>query len=202
MSVGSRCNLLNSESNLDHLLGKHAEVFKPELGTLKDFKAILHLKPDATPKFCRGRTVPFALKKPVEVALDSLVEQGIISPVKFSSWAAPIVPVMKQDGTVRLCGDYKVSINHALQVDSYPIPRVEHLFASMSGGKYFSKLDLSQAYLQIPLDDSSKELVTINTHKGLFRYNRLPIWYFISPCHISKMHGKFITRYQWCMCVF
>ena len=79
------------------------------------------------------------------MALDSLVEQGIISPVKFSSWAAPIVPVMKQDGTVRLCGDYKVSINHALQVDSYPIPRVEHLFASMSGGKYFSKLDLSQA---------------------------------------------------------
>ena len=172
VSVGSRCNLLNSESNLDHLLGKHAELFKPELGTLKDFKAILYLKPDATPKFCRGRTVPFALKKPVEVALDSLVEQGIISPVKFSSWAAPIVPVMKQDGTVQLCGDYKVSINHALQVDSYPIPRVEHLFASMSGGKYFSKLDLSQAYLQIPLDDSSKELVTINTHKGLFRYNR------------------------------
>ena len=144
------------------------------------------MKPDATPKFCRGRTVPFALKKPVEVALDSLVEQGIISPVKFSSWAAPIVPVMKQDGTVRLCGDYKVSINHALQVDSYPIPRVEHLFASMSGGKYFSKLDLSQAYLQIPLDDSSKELVTINTHKGLFRYNRLPFGISSAPAIFQR----------------
>ena len=146
----------------------------------------MHLKPDATPKFCRGKTVPFALKKPVEVALDSLVEQGIISPVKFSSWAAPIVPVMKQDGTVRLCGDYKVSINHALQVDSYPIPRVEHLFASMSGGKYFSKLDLSQAYLQIPLDDSSKELVTINTHKGLFRYNRLPFGISSAPAIFQR----------------
>ena len=120
------------------------------------------------------------------MALDSLVEQGIISPVKFSSWAAPIVPVMKQDGTVRLCGDYKVSINHALQVDSYPIPRVEHLFASMSGGKYFSKLDLSQAYLQIPLDDSSKELVTINTHKGLFRYNRLPFGISSAPAIFQR----------------
>ena len=87
---------------------------------------------------------------------------------------------MKQDATVRLCGDYEVSTNHALQVDSYPIPRVQHLFASMSGGKYFSKLDLSQAYLQT-LNNSSKELVTINTHKGLFRYNRLPFGISSAP---------------------
>ena len=60
-------------------------------------------------------------------------EQGIISPIQFSSWTAPIVTAVKQDGTVRICGDYKVTINPALQ-DSYPIPRVEDLYASMSGG--------------------------------------------------------------------
>ena len=97
-------------------------------------------------------------------------EQGIISPIQFSSWAAPIVPVVKQDGTVRIVGDYKVTINPALQVDSYPSPRlVEDLYASMSGGKCFTKLDLSQAYLQLHLDEDSKVYVTINTHKGLFR---------------------------------
>ena len=52
-------------------------------------------------------------------------EQGIISPIQFSSWSAPIVPVVKQDGTVRICGDYKVTINPALQVDSYPIPELK-----------------------------------------------------------------------------
>ena len=71
------------------------------------------------------------------MALDSLVEQGIISPVKFSSWAAPVVPVMKQDATVRLCGDYKVSTNHALQVDSYPIPRVATFICIYVGWKIF-----------------------------------------------------------------
>ena len=44
----------------------------------------------------------------------------------------------------------------------------------MTGGKQFTKLDLSHAYSQLPLEEKSKEYVTINTHKGLFRYNRLP----------------------------
>ena len=60
------------------------------------------------------------------------------------------------------------------RLDRYPIPRIQDLFSQLSGGKLYSKLDLSQAYLQIPLDDESKNLAVINTHKGLFRYTRMP----------------------------
>ena len=67
----------------------------------------------------------------------------------------------------------KVTINQVSRLDSYPLPRIEELFATLSGGKYFRKLDLSQACLQLLLEESSKEFVTINTHKELFRYNRL-----------------------------
>ena len=55
------------------------------------------------------------------------------------------------------------------------------LLANLSGGKYFSKLDMSQAYLQLPLDEESKELVTVNIHKGLYRYNRLPFGVSSAP---------------------
>ena len=58
-------------------------------------------------------------------------------------------------------------MNRTLQVDSYPLPRVEELFASLSGGKYFTKLDMSQAYLQVALEEV-KTICDINTHKGLF----------------------------------
>ena len=92
----------------------------------------------------------------------------MIEPVQFFKWAAPIIPVMKPDGKVRVCGDYKVTVNRAAKVDKYPIPKIEDLFNSLSGGKRFSKIDLSHAYMQIELDESSKEYVTINTHKGLF----------------------------------
>lgn len=60
------------------------------------------------------------------------------------------------------------------KLDTYPIPKVEDLFAKLAGGKTFTKLDLSQAYQQLPLDEDSRQYVVINTHKGLFRYTRLP----------------------------
>jgi len=65
-------------------------------------------------------------------------------------------------------------VNQECKLDRYPIPKVEDLFAQLAGGRLFTKLDLSQAYLQVLLDEESKKYVVINTHRGLFRYNRLP----------------------------
>ena len=65
--------------------------------------------------------------------------------------------VIKRDGNVRLCGDYKLTINSVAQTEVYPLPRIEELFAAVSGGKVFSKQDLSHAYLQLQLDDSSQQ---------------------------------------------
>ena len=83
-----------------------------------------------------------------------------------------MVPVVKTDGSLRLCGDYKVTVDSAATVDSYPPPRIDDVLASMTGAKVFSKLDLSHAYLQLQLEEESEEFVSI--YKGLFRYNRLP----------------------------
>ena len=81
-------------------------MFTNELGALKGFKAKLHAKPDAAPKFHEARPIPFALKKPVEAELQRLEDEGIISPVQFSSWAAPIVPVVKRITRLQLIKPY------------------------------------------------------------------------------------------------
>ena len=65
--------------------------------------------------------------------------------MEFSDWAAPVVPVVKHDERVRLCGDYKLTVNQVAKVGSYPLPRVEDIFATLSGGKDHSKLDLAHA---------------------------------------------------------
>ena len=135
----------------------------------------------ACPKFLKPRPVPFVLREKVEAELEMLVACNVISPVQFSKWAAPIIPVVKQNGSIWICGNFKVTINQVSQVDAYPLPKIEGLFTKLSEGKYFSKLDLSQTYLQLPLDDSSKEFVTINTQKGLFCYNRLPFGVASAP---------------------
>ena len=106
--------------------------------------------------------------------------------MKFSKWAAPIVPVLKKCGSIRLCGDYKLTANTASPVDSYPLPKIEELFTDLSGGKQFTKLDLAQAYLQLPLSDSSKALTTINTQKGLFQFNRMPFGISSAPAVFQR----------------
>ena len=72
-------------------------------------------------------------------------------------------------------------------MDQYPIPKIEDLFSKLSGGQMFTKLDLSQAYQQVRLDAASKEFVVINTHRGLFRYNRLPFGVSSAPGIFQRM---------------
>jgi len=102
------------------------------------------------------------------------VKQGILEPVEFAEWAAPIVPVVKSDkSSVGICGDFKLTANKASKLDQYPIPRID-LFATLDGGKTFTKLDMRQAYQQLPLAEESKAYLVINTHWGLYQYNLLP----------------------------
>ena len=73
---------------------------------------------------------------------------GVIQPVQFSDWAAPIVPVLKKDGSLRICGDLKLTFNQLANSNVYPLPKVDDLFATLSGGDNYTKLDLAQAYQQ------------------------------------------------------
>ena len=98
---------------------------------------------------------------------------GSITP-NSREWAAPIVVVPKANGSVRTCGDFKVTFNPHLNVDQYPLPLPEDLFTSLEGCRLFTKLDLSQAYLQLELDEESQKLYTVNTSLGLFQYSRMP----------------------------
>uniref|UniRef100_UPI00398F58E1 uncharacterized protein n=1 Tax=Pristiophorus japonicus TaxID=55135 RepID=UPI00398F58E1 len=91
--------------------------------------------------------------------------KGIISPMEFSEWANPIV---------RICGDYKVTINCFLLQDQYPLPKADDLFATLAGGKTFTKLDLTSVYMLQELEESSSHL---HQHaKGTVHLQQMPIW--------------------------
>ncbi len=154
-------------STVQDVLTKHEKLFRGDLGCLKGFKAHIDLKDDAKPRFFKPRPVPFAKKEKVDEDIQRLLHMKVLSPMKFSNYASPIVPVNKPSGAVRICGDYKVTLNKQINVDKYPLPRPDELFAKLAGGQKFSKIDLSDTYLQLEMDDESKDLLTINTHQGL-----------------------------------
>ena len=169
----------------DALVHKYPDVFHGE-GVMHPFKASLRTNSNAVPRFHRPRPVPFALREAVGRELDRLEAAGVLHKVRHSRWAAPIVAVPKKDGQIRLCGDFKVTINPVLQIDQYPLPKPDDLFATLAGGKTFTKLDLRQAYQQMELDDDSKELVAINTHQGLYQFNRLPYGVASAPALFQR----------------
>ncbi|XP_049520478.1 uncharacterized protein K02A2.6-like [Dermacentor silvarum] len=156
------------------LLERFSEVFEPELGQIPDCQVSLLLKDGTTPVFCKPRPVPFALRDPVSQQLRAWQNAGVIVPVLKSDWATPLVVVPKGDKTVRICGDYRMTVNPCLRTDHYPLPVMEDLFVALHGCKYFTVLDLSTAYQQLQLHPDSQSLLTINTHMGLFKFTRLP----------------------------
>ncbi|CAF1610778.1 unnamed protein product [Adineta ricciae] len=105
----------------------------------------------------------------------------------FSKWAAPIVAVPKPGEKARICADFSTGINQAIDIDQYPLPRPDDLFAVLNGGKFFSKISFSEAYLQVPMEETSKNTLVINTHKGLYRYNRLPFGIASAPSIFQKL---------------
>lgn len=172
---------------------KYKEVFREELGCMKNITVKLHIKPDSKPVFMKARNVPYAIRAKVEADLDKLVKTGVLEPVTTSEWATPIVPVPKKDGGIRTCGDFKVTINPVLSAEQYPLPLIDDLFAGLSGGQKFSKIDLNQAYLQMCVDEQSRELLTINTHKGLFRYCRLPFGITSAPALFQRAMDQILS---------
>lgn len=77
-------------------------------------------------------------------------------------------------------------VNKSLEVDQHPLPKPDELFAALAGGVKFSKIDLTQAYQQMMLDEDSRVYVTVNTHQGLFRYTRLPFGIASAPAIFQR----------------
>ena len=170
-----------TQGKVNHLLEKYKSVFDDDLGTLKGHQADLKLKENCRPRYCKARQVPYALRPKVEAELTCLEKEGILNKVEHSESATLIVPVVKRNGSVRICGDCKVSVNPVLIAEQHPLPRIEDIFANLAGGKHFTKLDLRQAYHQMEVTEETRKYLTINTHKGLFQYQRLVFGVTSSP---------------------
>lgn len=152
---------------------RFASVFDEGLGSYTGGSVKLNLIENVKPVFCKPRPVPFAWRSKIESQLKALVEKGVLVPVDNSDWGTPLVPIMKPNGEIRICGDYKSTINKYLEDVRYPLPLIDELFSSLRGD-LFTKLDLSNAYNQLLLDEDSQLLCAWSTHMGIYKMTRLP----------------------------
>nr|XP_029720499.1 uncharacterized protein LOC115262237 [Aedes albopictus] len=142
----------NSAESVKKLIERYGNVCEKSMGKIEGLTAKLQLKPDVRPVYLRARPVPFSIRDAVEEEIKTLEKNGVLVKVNHSAWATPVVPVMKMNNRVRLCGDYKITVNPHLVVDEHPLPTVE-------------------GALEVSPED--QEVLTLSTHLGLHRPTRL-----------------------------
>ncbi|XP_026679437.1 uncharacterized protein K02A2.6-like isoform X1 [Diaphorina citri] len=141
-------------------------------------------------------------KEKIEKELDRLEKDGILAKVEHSDWGTPIVHIDKPNGDIRICADYKVTLNKCIQDMNYPIPRIDDVFAQMNGGKHFCTLDLSKAYLHYEMDEQSAMLQSLSTHKGVYRVNRLMFGVKVAPGLCQQFMDKLLQGVPGVQCFF
>lgn len=123
-----------------------------------------------------------------------MCDENILEEVEYSNWASPIVVVPKSDGSIRICMDCRVTINKSVMMKHYPLPVIDDIFARFNGCSVFCVLDLAGAYQQLEVAEECREFLTINTHKGLFRYKRLPFGVSTAPSNFQRIMDEILKE--------
>ena len=154
------------------VVDKYPGLFKG-VGCYKDFKLKLHIDKSIVPVQQPFRRIPFNTREKVSREVKRLLSHDILERVNGpTTWVNPVVPVSKKTGDVRLCLDMRRA-NEAIVRERHVIPKIEEVVTELHGARYFSKLDLREAYHQVLLDEDSRDITTFACHDGLFRYKRL-----------------------------
>ncbi|OON17274.1 retroviral aspartyl protease, partial [Opisthorchis viverrini] len=150
-------NQVSTLPEVQSLIRNYEEVFsEPNTGKFSGGKVNIYVPPGTQPRFLKARSLPYLMRPKVEEELDRLQREGIIQSTEFSEWATPIVAILKPDSAVRICGDYKTTVNASTPPEHYPLPKIEDVYAQIGKNKYFSKLDLAHAYEQLELTEEAK----------------------------------------------
>ncbi|XP_055527538.1 uncharacterized protein K02A2.6-like [Wyeomyia smithii] len=141
----------------------------------------LSMVPTVTPVFQPLRRIPMPLEGAVNEKLDELLRKDIIEPKEGpATWVSPLMVANKANGSIRLCVDLR-RVNQAVIRERHPMPVIDDVLAKIGKGKVWSILDVKDAFFLLELEEESRDIVTFITHRGLYRFKRIPFGLVSAP---------------------
>ena len=180
--VCRKCTHLTQEQQdqLYQVLSKYETLFDGKLKKFNGDQIHLDINPEVPSVRTRAYPVPHAHMKVFKDELDRLVEIGVLEKGHCAEWISPTFIIPKKDGRVRWISDFR-ALNKAIKRKVYPIPRIQDIITRRPGYEFLTKIDISMQYYTFDMDEASRELCTIATPFGLYRYARLPMGVTVSP---------------------
>jgi hypothetical protein len=157
--------------------------------------------PDAFPEELPGMPpiykTPYTMATPKLAELKEhimeLLEKGFIHP-SSSPWGAPVIFVLKKDGTQRLCVDY-LALNEVTVKNKYPLPRIDDLFDQVYGACEFSKIDLRSGYHQLKIRECDIPKTAFVSRYGLYEYTVMSFGLTNALAYFMYLMNKVFKEY-------
>lgn len=174
-------------------------VVKSSFPKMKGIKLHIPIDKSVTPVVQHARRPPIALLGRIEEKLDHLEAADIIEKVnQYSDWVSPLVIIVKDSGDLRICVDMRVA-NRAIKREHHLMPTIEDFLPRLKSAKYFSRLDIKDAFHQIELDELSRPITTFITHRGMYRYKRLMFGVSCAPEMFQKIIEQLLADCENCV---
>ena len=187
------------DDGVKRVVQKYSHVFCG-LGKLRHQTGELLVDKDVKPVTQRQRRIPFHLRAKVDAELSRLQDEDIIVRVpdtEATEWISPIVIVPKKDDNIRLCIDMRAA-NTAIKRIRHPIPTVHDVTHELNGAKFFTKLDFTQAYYQLELAPSSRQITTFIHPCGVVPFQAFKLRHKLGGRNFSTCVATSLTRYPRC----
>lgn len=187
IQIGDSDTMTSQYEGVIQVVRRNAEAFSQHPADFGKAEGVQHHIPTGTnpPIKERHRPLPPAMYQPVRNMINEMKEAGVIRE-SHSPWAAPLVIVKKKDGSLRFCVDYR-RLNAITHKDAYPLPRIEESLTALKTAVYFSTLDLTSGYWQIPMAPEDREKTAFTTPMGLFEFDRMPFGLCNAPATFQRV---------------
>lgn len=187
LDIDSNHSSIQSKAKLVKLVEQYEDIFSRhslDCGEAKGFVHRIHLT-DSRPFRMPYRRVPPAHYQQLRQVLTDMEEKGIIRK-SLSEYASPLDMVWKKDGGLRICTDFRW-LNAQTMKDAHPLPHQADCLAALGGNAFFSTMDLTSGFYNIPMCEEDKKYTAFTTPVGLYEYNRMPQGLCNSPASFMRM---------------